>query len=118
MGRPKQIKNQNRKARTSFTFLPGGSKGKPMMKEAIVDVSKGAIEETMTKTMLSTKLALDLVILMEDVGGEPPEQPQGNEGGEKGLLPPSVVSGASSWLHKEGARALLPVDLSSGTRPA
>ena len=58
-------------------------KGKPMMKEAIVDVSsKEAIEETMTKTMLSTKLALDLVILMEDVGGEPPEQPQGNEGGE------------------------------------
>ena len=58
-------------------------KGKPMMKEAIVDVSsKEAIEETMTKTMLSTKLALDLVILMEEVGGTPPEQPEGNEGGE------------------------------------
>ncbi len=58
-------------------------KGKPMMKEAIIDVSsKEAIEESMTKTMLSTKLALDLVILMEDVGGEPPEQPEGNEGSE------------------------------------
>ena len=56
-------------------------KGKPMMKEAMVDVStKEAIEETRTKTMLSTKLALDLVILMEEVGGAPPEEDGEGEG--------------------------------------
>lgn len=56
-------------------------KGKPMMKEAMVDVSTPeAIEETRTKTMLSTKLALDLVILMEEVGGAPPEQDGQGEG--------------------------------------
>lgn len=60
-------------------------KGKPMMKEAMVDVStKDAIAETRTKTMLSTKLALDLVILMEEVGGAPPEPEDGEGEGEGG----------------------------------
>lgn len=79
-----------REAHADVCDLIISGKGKPMMLEAMVDVStKEAIAETRTKTMLSTKLALDLVILMEEVGGAPPEEPEGEgEGeGEKACCP-------------------------------
>lgn len=81
-----------REAHADVCDLILSGKGKPMMKEAMVDVStKDAIEETRTKTMLSTKLALDLVILMEEVGGAPPEGEGEGEGeggqGQKACCP-------------------------------
>lgn len=72
-----------REAHADVCDLIISGKGKPMMKEAMVDVSTPeAIEETLTKTMLSTKLALDLIILMEEVGGAPDEQDDDGQGGQ------------------------------------
>ena len=87
-----------REAHADVCDLIISGKGKPMMKEAMVDVSTPeAIEETLTKTMLSTKLALDL-IPMEEVGGAPMagRRRSGGQGqGEKACV---LLQGpASSW---------------------
>ncbi len=90
-----------REAHADVCDLVLTGKGRPMMKEACVNTSTPeAIAETRALTLFSTKLALDLVILMEEVGGAPPEPEDGEGEGQGKPCCPNCKAPASKLRSK------------------
>jgi len=93
--------NSYREAHADVCDLMLTGKGQTILRDSIPNVSTSeSIKEARVDNLGSTRLALDLIILMEEVGGAPPQEPEGEGEGQGKACCPNCKAPASKLRTK------------------